>query len=342
MHDILTSLAEHRPLTRSQTDGAMRMILSGEASDAQIAAFLVGLRARGETVEELVGLTEAMRSFAVPVAAPMQAVDIVGTGGDRSGTFNISTATSFVVAGTGVPVAKHGNRSVSSKCGAADVLEALGVRTELGRAGVEFCLERAGIAFLFAPYFHPAMKHVMPVRRGLGVRTCFNILGPMCNPAGVRRHLIGAFSETVAEMMAGILVELGSERVISVHATDGLDELSISSPTVLFRSLAPGAPPERLVVDPSSIGLSTAPLDAIAGGDADTNAGIIRDVLAGSPGAPRDVVLLNAAFALVAAGATDDAAEGLRIASDSLDSGRAAGALDALIEHSRKAPTETD
>lgn len=338
MHDILTQLAEHRPLGREQTARAMRLILSGEASHPQIAAFLVGLRARGETVEELIGLTRTMRAFAISVDAPDGAVDIVGTGGDRSGTFNISTATSFVVAGAGVPVAKHGNRSVSSKCGSADVLETLGVRTELGRRGVEYCLEHANLAFIFAPHFHPAMKHVMPVRRALGVRTCFNILGPMCNPAGVRKHLIGAFSETVAEMMAGILSELGSERLICVHAEDGLDEFSISGPTVVFRSLTAGAPPERIVVDPAALGLSTAPLDSIVGGDADRNASIIRDILAGAGGAPRDVVLLNAAFALVAAGRTDDPVEGLEIASHSIDSGRAAAALEALIECSRQAP----
>lgn len=342
MHDILTHLAEHRPLDREQTARAMRLILSGDATDAQIAAFLVGLRARGETIEELVGLTREMRSFAVEVEASDDAVDIVGTGGDRSGTFNISTATSFVVAGAGVPVAKHGNRSVSSKCGSADVLERLGVRTELGREGVEYCLERAGIAFIFAPYFHPAMRHVMPVRRALGVRTCFNILGPMCNPAGVRRHLIGAFSETVAEMMAGILSELGSERLVCVHAEDGLDEFSISGPSIVFRSLTPGVPPERIVVDPAALGLSRAPLESIEGGDAGINAGIIRDVLSGTEGPPRDVVLLNAAFALVAAGVTDDPADGLERAALSIDSGRAAHTLQALVEISQQAPGETD
>jgi len=342
MLDLLTRLAEHRPLDREQTSRAMRLILSGEATDMQIAAFLVGLRARGETIEELVGLTREMRSFAVEVNAPAGAVDIVGTGGDRSGTFNISTATSFVVAGAGVPVAKHGNRSVSSKCGSADVLERLGVRTELGRDGVHHCLEHAGLAFIFAPYFHPAMRHVMPVRRSLSVRTCFNILGPMCNPAGVRRHLIGAFSETVAEMMAGILSELGSERIVSVHAEDGLDELSISGPTVVFRSLTQGAPPERMVVDPEGLGLSRAPLESIQGGDADVNAGIIRDLLSGAEGPPRDVVLLNAAFALVAAGVTDDPTRGLELAALSIDSGRASEALDALVETSQQAPEGSD
>jgi anthranilate phosphoribosyltransferase len=342
MHDILTRIAEHRPLTRGHTARAMNLMLSGEATPERIAAFLLGIRARGETVEELVGLTREMREFAVPIDAPDDAVDIVGTGGDRSGTFNISTAASFVVAGAGVPVAKHGNRSVSSKCGSADVLERLGVRTELHRDGVEYCLEHSGIAFIFAPYFHPALKHVMPVRKELGVRTCFNILGPMCNPAGVGRHLIGAFSESIAQIMAGILSELGSERLVCVHAEDGLDEVSISSPTVAFVALGPGEDPERIVVDPESMGLSRAPLETIAGGDAEINAGILRAILAGAEGPPRDVVLLNAAFALLAAGRVDDAEDGIELAARSIDSGRALGALESLVESSRKAPHPGD
>lgn len=338
MHDILTRIAEHEPLNRHDTAQAMEYMLRGEASPEHIAAFLVGLRARGETPEELVGLTECMRSFAVQVDAPSDAIDIVGTGGDRSGTFNISTTAALVCAGAGVTVAKHGNRSVSSKCGSADVLELLGVRTELGKEGVEYCLREAGIAFLFAPYFHPALKHVMPVRRELGVRTCFNILGPLCNPAGVRRQLIGAFSKDVARMMAHILVELGSESVMCVHAHDGLDEISVSGPTTIFRLTRRGEAVSEHTISPFDYGMAPAPLSEILGGDATRNAAIVRDILAAKPGAPRDIVLLNAAFALLVSGSVATVRDGLDAARNSIDSGAAAAALERLAAASQDAP----
>lgn len=338
MHDILTRIAEHTALTRDDAGHAMETILRGEASAAQIAAFLVGLRARGETLEELIGLTRSMRSFAVPVTAPDGVIDIVGTGGDRSGTFNISTTAAFVCAGAGVVVAKHGNRSVSSKCGAADVLTALGVRTELGREGVEYCLKHAGLAFLFAPYFHPAMKHVMPVRRELGVRTCFNILGPMCNPAGVTRYLVGAFSKDIARMMAHILVELGAESVVTVHAHDGLDEVSLSGPTTVFRLERRGEMIREHTISPFDYGMAPAPLSEVLGGDADRNATILRNVLDGQDGAPRDIVVLNAAFGLLVSGSVRTVAEGLDAARRSIDSGAARGALDRLVAASHEAP----
>jgi anthranilate phosphoribosyltransferase len=339
MLEILTKIAEHHPLQRSDAYRAMEIMLRGDASAEQIAAFLLGLRAKGESAEELTGLTLAMRAFAVPVAAPAHAVDIVGTGGDRSGSFNISTATAFVCAGAGATVAKHGNRSVSSKCGSADVLEALGVRTEMGAEGVEYCLEHAGMAFIFAPYFHPALKHVMPVRRSLGVRTCFNILGPLCNPAPVKNHLIGAFSRDVAEMMAQILVNTGSERVFCVHAHDGLDEISLSGPTTIFSALKPGAALETEDFRPSDLGLREAPLSEIQGGDVAENTAILRQVLEGEQGPKRDIVILNAAFALVAAGLADSPSEGAVLAAESLDGGRALGALSSLIEVSQSAPS---
>jgi len=338
MHDILTRIAEHTSLTREDAARAMEIMLRGEASPEQIAAFLVGLRARGETLNELVGLTHAMRSFAVGVNAPGGAIDIVGTGGDRSGTFNISTTTTFVCAGAGVVVAKHGNRSVSSKCGAADVLTTLGVRTELSKPGVEYCLEKAGLAFLFAPYFHPALKHVMPVRRELGVRTCFNILGPMCNPAGVKRYLVGAFSKDVARMMAHILVELGAESVVCVHAHDGLDEISLSGPTTVYRLAGKGQPLCEHIISPFDYGMAPAPLSEVIGGDAERNATILRSVLDGAHGAPRDIVLLNAAFGLLVAGAVTTVAAGLSAARQSIDSGAARAALDRLVEASQSAP----
>lgn len=338
MKSILTKLAEHQPLTREDTSHAMRVILSGEAAPEQIAAFLLGIRSRGETPEELAGMTSTMREFAVKVDAPDGAIDIVGTGGDRSGSFNISTTAAFVCAGAGVPVAKHGNRSVSSKCGASDVLETLGVRTELGKEGVEYCLEHVGMSFLFAPYFHPAMRHVAPVRRTLGVRTAFNILGPMCNPAGVKRQLVGAFSWHMAELMIRILQRLGSESIVCVHAEDGMDEVSISSQTRVFR-FDPSSPTiQDEIISPEKFGLIRADHAAIQGGDAEENARILRSVLDGTPGAPRDIVLFNSAFGLLCAGTVDTVEDGLRVAADSIDSGRAQEKLEQLIRVSQEAP----
>ena len=338
MKTLLTKLAEHEPLDRSDASRAMRLMLSGDATPEEIAAFLLGLRARGESAEELIGLTETMREFAVVVDAPEDAIDIVGTGGDRSGSFNISTTTAFVCAGAGAIVAKHGNRSVSSLCGSADVLSQLGVKTELGKQGVEFCLDQAGMAFIFAPYFHPALKHVMPVRRGLGVRTCFNILGPLCNPAGVKRQLVGAFSQEVASMMAIIFKALGSESMVCVHAHDGLDEISISGPTTIYSSLEGAAGIAEEVVSPQDFGLIPADHDAIKGGDARANAEIMRSVLRGDGGPCRDIVGLNAAFALLCSGLADSVESGLSMAFSAIDDGKAQAALDRLVEISQKAP----
>ncbi|PIQ62223.1 MAG: anthranilate phosphoribosyltransferase [Bacteroidetes bacterium CG12_big_fil_rev_8_21_14_0_65_60_17] len=338
MHDILTRIAEHTPLTREDAVRAMELILRGDAEAEQIAAFLLGLRGRGETFDELAGLTSAMRSFATQVVAPAHALDIVGTGGDRSGTFNISTTAAFVCAGAGATIAKHGNRSVSSKSGASDVLEALGLRTELGKEGVEYCLREADCAFLFAPFFHPALKHVMPVRRKLGVRTCFNILGPMCNPAGVRRYLVGAFTKDIARLMAQILAELGAERVITAHAHDGLDEISLSGPTTIYRVDHVGADVVEQTVYPFDYGLQVAPLSAVQGGNAAENARISRDILDGKKGAPRDIVLLNAGFALVVAGLAETPGEGVRLAAESIDSGRARAKLDQMVAVTQEAP----
>ncbi|MDA1027478.1 MAG: anthranilate phosphoribosyltransferase [Bacteroidetes bacterium] len=337
MFEILTKLAEHQPLNRSDASHAMEVMLRGEASPEQIAAFLVGLRVKGESVDVLTGLTETMRAFAVPISAPKHALDIVGTGGDRSGSFNISTTTAIVCAGLGVPVAKHGNRSVSSKCGSSDVLEELGIHTALGQKGVEHCLEHAGMAFIFAPYFHPALKHVMPVRKQLGVRTCFNILGPLCNPAAVRRHLIGAFSAEIAESMAHILVNLGSDRVFCVHAHDGLDEISLSGPTTVFSCLDKGTGVKKSTFSPEDVGFKTAPLSAILGGDAKENADILRRVLQNEPGPKTDIVVLNAAFALLAAGHSNSLEDGILWARESLSSGKAAAVLGKLIEVSQQA-----
>ena len=338
MKDLLTKLVEHRPLTRDDAAGAMQEMLSGNASPEQIAGFLLGIRARGETLDELVGMTQTMREFAVPVLAPAHAIDIVGTGGDRSGSFNVSTTTAFVCAGAGAIVAKHGNRSVSSKSGAFDVLSALGVQTNLGKAGAEYCLEHAGMAFLFAPFFHPAMKHVQPVRIKLGVRSAFNILGPLCNPAGVKRQLVGAFSLDVARMMVEILHALGSESIACVHADDGMDECSISSPTTLFSFYAAGDPILEETITPEQFGLERAPHEAILGGDGNRNAVILREILSGQAGAPRDIVLFNAGIALRCAGSASSIEAGIAQAAESIDSGKALAALDGLIRASQDAP----
>jgi len=339
MHSILTSIAEGHTLARNEAARAMHILLEGQAAPEQIAGFLLGLRSRGETLDELVGLTHAMREHAVPVSLTTdETLDIVGTGGDRSGTFNISTACAFVCAGAGATIAKHGNRSVSSRSGSSDCLVELGVKTDLGAEGVEFCLQHAGMAFIFAPLFHPALKHVMPVRRKLGVRTCFNILGPMCNPAGVRRYLIGAFSLKVAEAMAEILTALGATHVIAVHAGDGLDEISLSGPTAVFSRFPGDETTRKTSVGPSDYGIAPAPLDSVIGGDAAENAEIVISVLRGRKGAPRDIVELNSGFALYAAGKVSSVEDGIAAAAESIDSGSAMSTLEQLIRVSREAP----
>lgn len=331
---ILTAIAEGETLTERQAEAAMDVMLRGEASPEGIAGLLMGLRARGETLDELVGFTRAMRRHAIPVdVGDLDPIDLCGTGGDHSGTFNISTAASFVAAGAGVPVAKHGNKGVSSSSGSADVLSSLGVRADLGADEAAACLRETGIAFLFAPQFHPALRHVGPVRRALGVRTFFNILGPLCNPAGVKRQLVGAFSEQVARQMAQILMRLGSEHVVVVFAHDGLDELSTTSPTTVFQTGSDafeGGLLEQEVV-PERYGLARVSAAALQGGTPDENAEIVRGVLAGTGGPQTDIVLLNAAYALLASaefGALDDC---LAAARESVASGAALAKLDALV-----------
>jgi anthranilate phosphoribosyltransferase len=338
LHPYLTALAEGRSLSQEEAEAAMHVMMRGEATPEQIAGFLLGLRARGETLDELVGFTRVMRQYAVPVRTQdPHAIDLCGTGGDRSGTFNISTAAAFVCAGAGVTVVKHGNRSVSSQAGSADVLEVLGVVIDLDAAGVEHCLEEAGIAFVFAPKFHPAMRHVMPVRKALGVRTFFNILGPLCNPAGVRRQLVGAFRSEVAATMAAILARLGAEHVITVHSEDGLDELSLSAPTITYEYRRGETIPRPGRIEPEALGLSRVPLAQLRGGDAMANARLLRQVLAGEPGPHRDVVLLNAAYALYVSGRFgDDLQACLEAARASLDSGAARLRLERLIEVSSR------
>ncbi|MFW5972803.1 MAG: anthranilate phosphoribosyltransferase [Bacteroidota bacterium] len=343
LHPYLDVLSRNGSLTRSQAADAMHIMLGGDAEPEQLAAFLLGLRARGESVDELVGFTEAMRTHATRVDADPDAIDLCGTGGDSSGTFNISTAASLVAAGAGATVAKHGNRSVSSKAGSADVLEALGVAVDLAKEGAEYCLDKAGIAFLFAPYFHPAMRFVMPVRRALGVRTLFNILGPLCNPAGVRRQLVGAFDLSTAKTMASILHTLDAEQVVAVHAEDGLDEISLTSASAIFdfdrrERLASGGIPDGRTIRPEDHGMGRSTADALRGGTAEQNAAIIVGILAGDESPARDVVVLNAGYALSTTGRYASVDEAIEAAKESIDSGKARLKLRALIEASNRAP----
>ncbi len=343
MKEFLHILSLGETLSQEQAEAAMHLMMRGEAEPEHAAGFLMGLRTRGETLDELVGFTRVMRQYAVHVACDdPHAIDLCGTGGDGSGTFNISTAASFVCAGAGVTVAKHGNRSVSSKCGSADVLAALGVNIELRKDGVERCLRETGIAFIFAPFFHPAMRFVMPIRRKLGVRTFFNILGPLCNPAGVRRQIVGAFNAGVAERMAGILASLDAEHVITLHADDGLDEISLATATTAFEHDADGpgedSAPRRFTIQPEDHGIQRAPLSALLGGDAVDNAAILRDLFAGAPGPHRDVVVINAAYALHTSGRFDSLDACFDAARESIDSGATSAKLDRLVKVSNSTP----
>ncbi len=312
----------------------MEQILAGEATDAQIAGLLVALRMNGETAEELVGFARAMRRHSRPLFPEGHVpdlgvvVDTCGTGGDASGTFNISTAAAFVVAGAGVRVAKHGNRSISSRCGSADVLEALGINPEHELELAGRAIEQVGIGFLFAPAAHPAMKHAMRARRDLRLRTVFNLLGPLTNPAGASAQVAGVFSAEFAERMARALGELGVQRAFVVHGRDGLDEISLSGPTFVAELISGTV--RTYEVTPEDFGLARAPLAALAGGDAAENAAIVRAVLAAERSPRRDAVLMNASAALVAAGRAADFRAGAVVAAESIDSGAAASKLDSL------------
>lgn len=342
MNEYLRLLSTGETLSTEQAEQAMHVLMKGDADPIEIAGFLMGLRSRGETLDELIGFTKVMREYAVPVTCEdPHAIDLCGTGGDQSGTFNISTTAAIVCAGAGVTVAKHGNRSISSKSGSADVLNALGVEIELGKEGVEYCLEHAGIAFIFAPFFHPALKYVMPVRRTLKARTFFNILGPLCNPAHVRRQIVGAFNKEVAQTMAKILAALDAQHVVAVHSRDGLDECSLSAPTDAFIYKAGDASVASSTIGPEELGLQSAPLDALKGDTAEENATILSRILDGEPGPPRDIVLLNATYALFTSGRFESLEACFAAASESIDAGKARASLQALIEASNKAPART-
>jgi len=324
----LIGKAAEGPLTRQEAEEAFESIMSGEASPAQIGGFLMALRARGESVDEYAAAASVMRAKAAHVKAPENAMDIVGTGGDGKGTLNISTTAALVVAGAGVTVAKHGNKAISSRAGAADLLTSLGVNVMVGPEVVEKAIEEVGIAFMMAPMHHSAMRHVMPVRQELGTRTIFNILGPLTNPAGVKRQLTGAFSVSMLRPMAETLRELGAEKAWLVHGADGTDEISISGSTDVVQ-LLDGAITE-FTISPEIAGLESHPFDAIRGGAPEENAAAVRALLDGAEGAYRDAVLLNAAAALLIADRAPSLKDGVAIARESIDSGAAKEKLEKL------------
>lgn len=330
---MLGRLARREDLSAVEAGVALAVILAGEATDAQIAGFVFGLRCKGETVEEMRGLVQAMLAAAEPVELPEELrarlVDTCGTGGDRSGTINVSTIAALVVAGAGVPVCKHGGRAASSHAGSADVLEALGVAIGLGPTGVARCIEEAGMGFCFAPRYHAAMRHAIPVRAQLGVPTAFNFVGPLANPARVRRQVVGVGDPRMAPTMAGVLAGNGATHLAVVHGADGLDELSTTGVSTL-RTLE-----GEQAVDPQALGFAPATLAQLRGGDAAANAAAARRILAGEAGPQRDVVVLNAAAGLVVGGAAGDLAEGVALAAATIDSGGAGRALERLVAVSR-------
>ena len=326
---LIAAAATGRPLTEEQAEQAFDIMMSGNATPAQIGGFLMALRVRGETVAEITGAVRAMRSKMTRITAPEGAIDTCGTGGDASGTWNISTGAALVVAGSGVPVAKHGNRALSSKTGAADVLGALGVNIDADMPLVERALREANICFMMAPRHHSAMRHVGPTRVELGTRTIFNLMGPLSNPAGAKRQLIGVFSEQWLEPMARVLGELGTERAWIVHGSDGIDEITTTGPSEVAE--LNGGQVRRFSVSPEDAGLRRATAADLKGGDAVANAAAIRAMVGGQHGPYRDIVLLNAAAALVVAGKAADLRGGVGIAAEAIDSGGAQRALDRLV-----------
>lgn len=330
IRDAIGLVVSGASLTEEQAAAAMEQIMTGEATPAQFGAFVTALRLKGETVDEIAGMARVMRDRARRVQVDGALLDTCGTGGDDSGTFNVSTAAAFVAAGAGARVAKHGNRAMTSRCGSADVLEALGARIDLSPEGVRRCLEEVGIGFMFAPAFHPAMKFAAGPRREIGIRTVFNILGPLTNPAGARAQVLGVASAALAEKMALVLQRLGSEHALVVHGDDGVDEVSVCGPTTVFELANDGVCCYR--VHPSDVGLAARPRAALLGGTPAENAAALRSVLAGEPGPLRDFVLMNAAAGLVAYDLAPDLAAGVRRAAAAIDSGAAREKLDRFVE----------
>jgi anthranilate phosphoribosyltransferase len=333
--DLISKIIERIDLTEQEARAAMEEIMAGQATDAQIAGFLTALRMKGETAQELIGFARVMREKAVPLweSEPLPVLDTCGTGGDKSGTFNISTAAAFVAAGANIKVAKHGNRSASSRCGSADVMEALGVDIQMPVDRLRQAIRECGIGFLFAQRFHTSMKHVMPARTQLKTRTVFNILGPLANPASTSFQVVGVSSPEIMELMANALLGLGLKHAFVVHGANGMDEVSISSRTYVVEIR--GGETRQFVMTPEDFGIASVKIDVILGGDAQQNAQIIESVLRGERGPRRDVILLNAAPAFVAAGAASTWKEGIRLAAESIDSGNALHRLQQLRELSK-------
>lgn len=347
LKDLIHKLVEGDDLTEGEMIDAMESIMGGEATQAQMASFLTALRIKGETVEEIAGAARVMREHATPIRVERKTdpvvsidrdeinveyetiIDTCGTGGSGTNSFNISTTTAFVLAGAGLRVAKHGNRAVSSRCGSADVLEALGVNLDVTPEVVEDCIREVGIGFLYAPLLHSAMKHVAPVRREMGIRTIFNILGPLTNPAGASRQVLGVYRRELTGVLARVLGRLGSTRAFVVHGSDGMDEITITGPTCVAE--LEGERVREYTLSPEDVGLVCAPPESIHGGDAEENARIVRSVLGGDRSPRRDVVLLNAAAALVVADACPDLRQGVERAAEVIDSGKALEKLDLLV-----------
>ncbi len=329
MIEAIAKLVRCESLTEDEAASAFEVIMRGDATVAQIAGFIVALRMKGETADEITGFARTVRAMATPIEVGGALLDTCGTGGDGLATFNISTLAAIVAAACGAKVAKHGNRAASSMCGSADVLEQLGVKIDLAPEGVARCIDEAGIGFLFAPVFHPSFRFAAVPRRELAVRTVFNVLGPLCNPAGAKYQALGVADGSLAGKMAQVLVRLGVERAIVFHAGDGMDELSVSSPSLVIEI---DGRRKEYELDPAELGLARSPLDSMRGGGPEENARIAREVLGGARGPRRDVVLLNAAAALRAAGLSRDWKEGLGLAGDAIDTG---GAGDVLVRWAR-------
>ncbi|MTI88018.1 MAG: anthranilate phosphoribosyltransferase [Balneolaceae bacterium] len=330
---ILGKLSFSEDLTREEAEAALNLIMNGEVHEDQIASFLTAMRLKGESIDELTAFVKVMREKAIKVDVDVsEAIDLVGTGGDKSGTFNISTAASFVTAGAGVPVIKHGNRSASSKCGSADVLEHLGAEIELGKEEVEEVYREVGMSFMFAPMFHPAMKYVMPTRKRLGFRTFFNILGPMVNPAGVKRYVIGAYSKEVADKMIHILSNLETDFAYTFNAHDGLDEVSLTSYSEIFE-LKERIVSRSILFDPESIGFKKVTMEELMGGGKEKNAAILTAILSNkATEAQKNMALLNATFAIQASGKVDKLGEAKELAIESIESGSAWKVFNHFIE----------
>lgn len=335
LRDALRKAADGEELSAGEAERALEEIMGGNASEAATAALLTTLRLRGESVGELAGFARAMRRFAVRVEAPDEVVDTCGTGGDTTGTINVSTAAAFVACGVGVVIAKHGNRSATSKSGSADVLEALGAGIELESEEVSRCIHETGIGFMFARTHHPAMKYVAPVRAVLPYRTIFNLLGPLTNPAGASRQLVGVFSEEYVRLMAEALGELGAERALVVHGRDGMDEISVTSPTLVAEVGDGGV--EEYDVSPEDVGLSRHPMDSLLGDDAHTNASVMKRVISGEEdGAARDIILFNAGATVYVAGLAGSLKEGVALAARSIDGGAAGRVLEDFVRTTRR------